>query len=166
MYQSTIFNETIELLEKVEPWTITSVFNYVLVLSGLAVIGYVGYHLSQGQTRQEEASQAHSRDERGETSRRQDLGADDLHAASEVESCQASNRIGIEERIQEKRLERWIGEAQFEEEWEQCRQSISYSQSIDQSNHFIQHSIQFIDPFLFVSSRRCYSKLMSEYKRK
>jgi len=48
MYQSTVFNDTIELVERREPWSISSVFNTALVLSGLGVIGYVAYNLMQG----------------------------------------------------------------------------------------------------------------------
>ena len=48
MYQSTVFNDTIELLERSEPWSVSSVFNTALVLSGLGVIGYVAYSLMQG----------------------------------------------------------------------------------------------------------------------
>ena len=48
MYQSTVFNDTVELVEKREPWSVSSVINYSLVLAGLGVIGYVGYSLTQG----------------------------------------------------------------------------------------------------------------------
>ena len=48
MYQSTVFNDTVELVERSEPWSVSSVFNTALVLSGLGVIGYVAYNLMQG----------------------------------------------------------------------------------------------------------------------
>ena len=48
MYQSTVFNDTVELVERREPWSVSSVFNTALVLSGLGVIGYVAYSLMQG----------------------------------------------------------------------------------------------------------------------
>ena len=48
MYQSTVFNDTIELQERREPWSVASVFNTALVLSGLGVIGYVAYSVMQG----------------------------------------------------------------------------------------------------------------------
>ena len=48
MYQSTVFNDTVELVERQEPWSVSSVFNTALVLSGLGVIGYVAYNLMQG----------------------------------------------------------------------------------------------------------------------
>ena len=50
MYQSTAFNDTVELVEKKEPWTVASALNYALVLAGLGMMGYVGYSLTQGQT--------------------------------------------------------------------------------------------------------------------
>jgi hypothetical protein len=50
VYQTTIFNETIELLEKYEPWTLTSLFNTALVLAGFGIIGYVVFNLAQTQT--------------------------------------------------------------------------------------------------------------------
>ena len=48
MYQSTVFNDTVELVERSEPWSVGSVFNTALVLSGLGVMGYVAYNLLQG----------------------------------------------------------------------------------------------------------------------
>ena len=48
MYQSTAFNDTVELVEKREPWTVASAINYALVLAGLGVMGYVGWNLTQG----------------------------------------------------------------------------------------------------------------------
>jgi len=48
LYQSTVFNDTVELVERREPWTVQSVVNYLLVLSGMGVIAYVGWNLTQG----------------------------------------------------------------------------------------------------------------------
>jgi len=48
LYQSTIYNNTIELIEKYEPWSLSSIINYALVIAGLGVIGYVGYQLTSG----------------------------------------------------------------------------------------------------------------------